>query len=126
MKESTHRTLNRILEAYRTNRTLNQIVSKDEGEPDEKLRLSPSAKKEWDKSMQYWKNKARKETAQDRLKKKGAVPSKDGKKMFEQQELMQEDLNKFISTFRKLYTSPKSLTFRKWIAAMEDLLDIID
>ena len=115
----------KILEVYRRSRTLQNIVSKDEGEPDEKLRLSPSARKEWNKSMDFWKNKARKDAAQDRLKKKGAIPSKDGKKMFEEYKLLEEDFSKFMSMFRKYYYSGKMMRFRDWLEIMEDMIDAL-
>lgn len=38
---------------------------------------------------------------------------------------MNEDLNAYIQTFRKMYYSSKTLTFRKWLDEIESLLDTI-
>ena len=37
--------------------------------------------------------------------------------------MMNEDINSFISHFRRLYYSGERLTFRKWMDKVEDLLD---
>ena len=37
--------------------------------------------------------------------------------------IMNEDINAFISHFRRLYYSGERLTFRKWMDKVEDLLD---
>ena len=39
---------------------------------------------------------------------------------------MSEDLNKFISRFRKLYYSGARKTFRMFLADVEDLTDTLD
>ena len=38
---------------------------------------------------------------------------------------MSEDLNDYISEFRKLYYSSRTMTFRRWLQEMENLLDAI-
>ena len=38
---------------------------------------------------------------------------------------MNEDLNDYIREFRKLYYSPRAMTFRRWLEEMENLLDTI-
>lgn len=37
--------------------------------------------------------------------------------------MMSEDINAFVSHFRRLYYSGERLTFRKWMDKVEDLLD---
>ena len=37
--------------------------------------------------------------------------------------MMNEDINAFVSHFRRLYYSGERLTFRKWMDKVEDLLD---
>jgi len=37
--------------------------------------------------------------------------------------IMNEDINAFISHFRRLYYSGERLTFRRWVDKVEDLLD---
>ncbi len=38
---------------------------------------------------------------------------------------MNEDLNDYIREFRKLYYSSRTMTFRRWLEEMENLLDTI-
>jgi len=38
---------------------------------------------------------------------------------------MNEDVNDYIREFRKLYYSSRTMTFRKWLEEMENLLDTI-
>jgi hypothetical protein len=36
---------------------------------------------------------------------------------------LNEDINKFISKFRRMYLSGKVMKFREWIDVMDDLID---
>ena len=124
--------IDRVIEAFRRtsgNASLNRIVSKREpGEPSktEYLKISPSAQKQYDADMEKLKRQNKKSSAQFRLKHKGKVPTKSGKPMWEEYGIIEEDFNKFISTYRKYYHSGKMMRFREWISVMSDLLDIID
>lgn len=124
--------IDKVIEAFRRksgNASLNSIVSKREpGEPrkTEYLKIAPSAQKQYDADMEKVKKQNRKSSAQFRLKHKGKVPTKSGKPMWEEYGIIEEDFNKFISTYRKYYYSGKMMRFREWIGVMGDLFDIID
>ena len=60
--------------------------------------------------------------AKERLKIKGAVPTRDGNPIFEKN-LMTEDLQQGLIAFRNLYVSNRPMRFREWIEIMAELLD---
>lgn len=61
--------------------------------------------------------------SKDRLKTKGAVPTRDGKPIFEGDLVMSEDLQKVQEMFRRLYQSNRPMRFREWIKMVAGLLD---
>lgn len=120
--------IDKVIDAFRKSKeaTLNRIVSKREpGEPI-KTQNQKVDKKAFDRDMEYWRAQNRRSSSQFKLKHKNKVPKKDGKPMWEDAELMNEDLSNFITAFRKLYSTNKTMTFRKWIAVMEDMLDMLE
>ncbi len=60
--------------------------------------------------------------AKEHLKKKGAVPTRDGNPIFEKN-LMTEDLQRGLMAFRNLYASNRQMRFRDWIEVVAELLD---
>ena len=76
--------------------------------------------------MEKVKRQNNKSSAQFRLKRKGKVPTKSGKPMWEEYGFIEEDLNKFISLYRKHYRSGKLMSFKEWMGIMSDLLDIVN
>jgi hypothetical protein len=71
----------------------------------------------------YLKKKKRQSQSRDKLKSQNKVPTKDGKPMWE--ELQRESYSNFTSSFRKAYYSNRTMTFRKWLETIEDLLDTL-
>jgi hypothetical protein len=63
--------------------------------------------------------------AKERLKSKGAVPTKQGKPIFEGGETVTEDLQQVLMSFRRLYQSNRPMRFREWIKTVAELLDAI-
>jgi hypothetical protein len=61
--------------------------------------------------------------AKERLKSKGAVPTKDGKPIFEGSEMVTEDLQQVLMSFRRQYQSNRPMRFREWIKTVAELLD---
>ena len=61
----------------------------------------------------------RKQDAKERLKTKGAVPTKNGKPIFEGP----GDLQSVLMSFRRLYQSNRPMRFREWIKAVAGLMD---
>lgn len=71
------------------------------------------------------KNLQKKRQSKDRLKSKGAVPTKNGKPIFEG-DLVTEDLTQVLAGFRRLYQSNRSMRFRNWVRVVSDMLDDLD
>ncbi len=65
----------------------------------------------------------KKTDAKERLKKKGAVPTKDGKPIFEGGETVTEDLQQVLMSFRRQYQSNRPMRFREWIKVVAGMLD---
>lgn len=123
--------IDRVIEAFRKTReatSLNRFVSKREpGEPrkTEYLKIAPSAQKQYDTDMEKLKRQNKRSSAQFRLKRKGKVPTKAGKPMWEEYGLLEEDFNKFVSVFRKYYYSGKMMRFGDWLEVVDDLVDAL-
>lgn len=66
-----------------------------------------------------------KKDAQDRMKTKGIVPTKQGKPIFEGDLVVTEDLQQVLMVFRRLYQSNRPMRFREWIKTVAELLDAI-
>lgn len=123
--------VDRVIEAFRKTReatSLNSIVSRNYGEPrkTEYLKIAPALRKQHNADMEKVKRQNNKSSAQFRLKRKGKVPTKSGKPMWEEYGFIEEDLNKFISLYRKHYRSGKLMSFKEWMGIMSDLLDIVN
>lgn len=65
----------------------------------------------------------KKRDAKDRLKTKGAVPTRDGKPIFEGDLVVTEDVQQVLMSFRRHYQSNRPMRFRDWIRVVEELLD---
>ena len=120
--------MSKVIEAFRKTQektSLNSLVSKREpGEPI-RTQYQKVDKTKFDKDMQFWKQQNRKGSAQTRMKHKGTIPKKDGNPMFEEYGVLEEDLNKFISVFRKYYYSGKMMRFRDWLDEVDELIDLL-
>ena len=107
--------------------TLRRVVSKHEpGEPKrtEYLRVD---KDKFNKDMEFWKKRNQQSAARERLKRKGAVPTKSGKKLFEyfmrdireatgstkQQNINDADL-------RNIYNAATQLIYQRWLIWIMD------
>ena len=65
----------------------------------------------------------RKQDAKDRLKTKGAVPTRNGKPIFEGDLAITEDVQQVLMSFRRHYQSNRPMRFRDWIKIVSGLLD---
>ncbi len=61
--------------------------------------------------------------AKERLKSKGAVPTKDGKPIFEQSQELDESIQQVLMSFRRQYQSNRPMRFREWIKVVAGMLD---
>ena len=98
--------------------TLSRIISKREpGEP-KKTEYPKIDKKQFDKDMKVWKQRSQQALSRDRLKKKGAVPTKSGKKLFE--EFCREAYKNKKETIddadlRNIYNAATQLEYDDWL-----------
>jgi hypothetical protein len=106
---------------------LSRIISKREpGEP-RKTEYPKINKKQFDKDMTIWKQRNQQALARDRLKRKGAVPTKSGKKLFEDfmKDMREATGNKKKqiiddADMRNIYNSAKNLPYEKWLWFVSD------
>ena len=115
--------LDKVVEAFRlysnSNNTLNRIVSKREpGEPKRTEYLKVN-KDKFNKDMEFWKKRNQQSAARERLKRKGAVPTKSGKKLFE--DFCREAYNNRTADnlndadLRNIYNASTQLDYDKWL-----------
>ena len=115
--------LDKVVEAFRrysnSNNTLNRIVSKREpGEPKRTEYLKVD-KDKFNKDMETWKRINQQASARERLKRKGAVPTKSGKKLFE--DFCREAYNNRTADnlndadLRNIYNASTQLDYDKWL-----------
>ena len=65
----------------------------------------------------------KKRDAQQRLKNKDAVPTRNGKPIFEGDLAVTEDVQQVLMSFRRHYQSNRPMRFRDWIKIVSGLLD---
>jgi hypothetical protein len=98
--------------------TLSRIISKREpGEP-RKTEYLKVDKKQFDKDMKVWKQRSQQALARDRLKKKGAVPTKSGKKLFEEfcrEAYKNKKENIDDADLRNIYNAATQLEYDDWL-----------
>lgn len=127
---STHRVPNAVrqLSQIYEGRSLQDIASKREpGEP-VKTEYQRVDKKAYDADMKVWKQRNRQATGKARLKRKGAVPTKAGKRLFEN---FMKDANKAggkeqviknREDLQQVYLSARALDFDKWLVFITEML----
>lgn len=104
----------------KTEDVLKKIVSKHEpGEP-RKTEYLKVDKDKFNKSMEFWKKQNRQSAARERLKRKGAVPTKSGRRLFEDfckeayknrtQQTNIDDVD-----LRNIYNAATQLDYDKWL-----------
>jgi len=107
--------------------TLNRIVSKREpGEP-RKTEYLKVDKKQFAKDMEFWRKRNQQSAARERLKRKGAVPTKSGKKLFEDfvrdmREATENTKKQNIddADLRNIYNAATQLDYRRWLIWIMD------
>ena len=113
---STHdRIIQRLLESYRTTVSGRRVRWDEPGEEDD----SPEVQRH----NAFLDQKRQQNLAKERLKKKGAVPTKNGNPIFEQPQILDENLQQVMTSFHQHYQSNRSMRFREFILVIADLLD---
>jgi len=115
-----HQVIQRLIEIYRSSnfRTTSKgrkVTWDEPGEDD-----TPEVKRHNDFLA---KKRQQKTDAKERLQKKGAVPTKNGKPIFEGSEMVTEDLQQVLMSFRRQYQSNRPMRFREWIKVVAGMLD---
>jgi len=107
--------------------TLNRIISKREPDEPRKTEYLKVDKKQFDKDMKVWKQISQQASARERLKRKGAVPTKSGKKLFEEfmRDMVEATGNKKKqiiddADMRNIYNSAQHLPYEKWLWFVSD------
>ncbi len=118
--QDRHQVIQRLLEIYRSSnyRTTSRgrkVAFDEPGEDD-----TPEVRRH---NAFLAKKHQQKNDAKERLKSKGAVPTKDGKPIFEGSEMVTEDLQQVLMSFRRLYQSNRPMRFREWIKVVAGMLD---
>jgi hypothetical protein len=72
------------------------------------------------------KKQHQKTVGKQRLKNKSAVPTKDGKPIFESPEALDENTLQVLTTFRQLLQSNRTTNFRTWIKVAAKVLEDLD
>ena len=113
---TTHdRIIQRLLESYRTTASGRRVRWDEPGEEDDSPEVQRhNAFLDQQRKRNEWK---------ERLKKKGAVPTKNGKPIFEQPQILDENLQQVMTSFHQHYQSNRSMRFREFILVIADLLD---
>ena len=108
-----------------TESTLSRIASKHEpGEPKRTEYLKVD-KDKFNKSMEFWKKQNRQSAARERLKRKGAVPTKSGRRLFEdfckeayKDRTQQANIND--ADLRNIYNAATQLDYQRWLIWIMD------
>lgn len=124
MKKPPHmnlktRTLERLLEIYRRS----QYRTTASGQ---RVRWDEPGEDDSDEVRRYnaylTQRLQQKRDGKKRLKKKGAVPTRNGNPIFEQHGVT-EDVHRVLTTFRRAYETNRPMRFREWIRAVTEILD---
>jgi hypothetical protein len=115
-----HQVIQRLIEIYRSSnyRTTSKgrkVTWDEPGEDD-----TPEVQRH---NAFLAKKHQQKTDAKERLKKKGAVPTKDGKPIFEQPQELDESIQQVLMAFRRQYQSNRPMRFREWIKVVAGMLD---
>ena len=111
----TSKALQRIQEIYRTT-AKGRKVQWDEPTEDD----TPEIRRH---NAFLAKQLQKKRDAKDPLKSKGAVPTRNGKPIFEGGLVVTEDIAQVLMSFRRHYQSNRPMRFRDWIKVVSELLD---
>jgi len=131
----------RIPRVQNASRQLSRIYDEQYGvsgrgrEPDEpteprKTQYQRGDKKAFDADMKVWKQRSQQAVSKERLKRKGAVPVKAGKRLFED---FMKDANRasgkktkeeirMDKNAKQIYLAARALKFDKWVLFVVDML----
>lgn len=120
--------LDKVVEAFRrysnSNNTLQKVVSKhDPGEP-KQTEYPKVDKDKFSKDLEFWKKRNQQSAARERLKRKDAVPTKSGKRLFEdfcrEAYKNREADNLNDADLRNIYDAATQVDYDKWLRWITD------
>lgn len=119
-EEAKERIMKRLQEIYGLRKTATGIrVPRDEPTEPQKTQHLKVDKKQFAKDLEFWKKRNQQSAARERLKKKGAVPTKSGKKLFDDfcREAAYKNRKNNIdnANTRNIYNSAQHLSYEQWI-----------
>jgi len=123
-EEAKERILKRLQEVYGSRRTATGVrVPRDEPTEPQKTQHLKVDKDKFNKSMEFWKKQNQQSAARERLKRKGAVPTKSGRRLFE--DFCREAYENRKQTIddadmRNIYNAANHLSYEKWIWFVND------
>jgi len=123
-EEAKERILKRLQEVYGSRRTATGVrVPRDEPTEPQKTQHLKVDKDKFNKSMEFWKKQNQQSAARERLKRKGAVPTKSGRRLFE--DFCREAYENRKQTIddadmRNIYNAANHLSYEQWIWFVND------
>jgi len=124
-EESKERRMKRLQEVYGLRRTAAGVrVPRDEPTEPQKTQHLKVDKKQFVKDLDFWKKRNQQSAARERLKRKGAVPIKSGRKLFEdfcrEEAYKKRKRNIDDADMRNIYNSAQHLSYERWIWFVND------
>jgi len=124
-EESKERRMKRLQEVYGLRRTAAGVrVPRDEPTEPQKTQHLKVDKKQFVKDLDFWKKRNQQSAARERLKRKGAVPIKSGRKLFEdfcrEEAYKKRKQNIDDADMRNIYNSAQHLSYERWIWFVND------
>jgi len=110
--------LQRILEVYNRTTTSGRSVAWDEPSETD----SPAIRHH---NAFLAKQLQKRRDAKERLKSKGAVPTRNGNPIFESDKVT-ENVQQVLMSFRRAYQSNRPMRFREWIRMVAGMLNDLD
>ena len=124
-EESKERRMKRLQEVYGLRRTAAGVrVPRDEPTEPQKTQHLKVDKKQFVKDLDFWKKRNQQSAARERLKRKGAVPIKSGRKLFEdfcrEEAYKKRKQNIDDADMSSIYNSAHHLSYEQWIWFVND------
>lgn len=123
-EEAKERIMKRLQEVYGSRITAAGIrVPRDEPTEPQKTQHLKVDKKQFAKDLEFWKKRNQQSAARERLKKKGAVPMKSGRRLFEdfcREAYKNRNQNINDADMKNIYNSAHHLSYEQWIWFVND------
>lgn len=123
-EEAAERIRKKLQEVYGSRRTATGVrVPRDEPTEPQKTQHLKVDKKQFAKDMEFWRKRNQQSAARERLKKKGAIPTKSGRRLFEdfcREAYNNRKQNIDDADMRNIYNAAQHLSYNQWIWFVND------